>query len=270
MLTAKILGEALAWIKKKPPRSTFKRLFLETKTLLIPIMSGSVKSPAKGLKDLECEQGVITTRPPIPNVAAVDPYKKQEKTEIKTRLPDGTNYQMAPFCLGTNEDYINHVIAMIRLVKQKDLENSMEKAFVSVYEIKEKVGPIHKKIKMSKSAQEKEGFKKTLETTKNALKVAEKNTLKEAVKCYKLFCTYFVGKARTQWDKVAQEMHQKDPWVAVNRSLNLGPRKKTQESFVDCIELHKLTIFYCDVAELQRYYMQQQSGSPNALRCEPS
>ncbi len=86
-LTAKIAGDALVWIKKRPPRSTFKRLFLETKTLLIPIMStGSAKSPAEGLKNSECERGVITTRPPIPYVAAVDPYyKKAEKTEIKTR-----------------------------------------------------------------------------------------------------------------------------------------------------------------------------------------
>ena len=179
MLTAKISGDALAWIKKKPPRSKFKQLFLETKALLIPIMSsGSAKSPAEGLKNSECERGVITTRPPIPYVAAVDPYEKQEKTEIKTRLPDGKNYQMVPFRLGTNEEYINHVIAMIRLAEQKDLKNSIEKAFVTVSEIKEKVGPIHKKINMSKSAQEKEGLRKTLKTTKKALKVAEKNALK--------------------------------------------------------------------------------------------
>ncbi len=157
-------------------------------------------------------------------MAAVDPYEKQKKTiKIKTRLPDDTNYQMVPFCLGTNEEYINHVIAMIRLVEQKDFKNSVEKAFVTVSEIEEKVGPIHKKINLSKSAQEKEGLKKTLETTKNALELVEKNTLKEVVKCYELFHTYFVGKALTQWDKVVQEMHQKDPWVAVDESLNQGP-----------------------------------------------
>ena len=123
LLTARISGNALDWIKRKPPRSTFKQLFLGTKMLLIPIMStGSAKSPAEGLKDSECKRGVITTRPPIPYVAAVDPYEKAEKTEIKTRLPDGTNYQMVPFGSRTNEDYINHLIAMIRLVEQKDLE----------------------------------------------------------------------------------------------------------------------------------------------------
>ena len=115
--------------------------------------------------------------------------------------------------------------------------------WVTVSEIEEKVGPIHKKINTSKSAQEKEGLKKTLKTTKKALKLAEKNALKEVVKCYEMFRTYFAGEARTQWDKVVQEMHQKDPWVAVNGSLNPGPHKKTWEYFLDCIKLHKLTIF---------------------------
>ena len=96
---------------------------------------------------------------------------------------------------------------MIRLVKQKDLPNSVEKAFVTVSEIEEKVGPIHKKINLSKSTQEKEGLNKILKTTKRALELAEKKALKEVVKCYKLFRTFFVGEAHTQWDKVVQEMH---------------------------------------------------------------
>jgi hypothetical protein len=50
-------------------------------------------------------------------------------------------------------------------------------------------------------------------------------------------------------------MHQKDPWVAVDGSLNQGPRKKTWDSFLDCIKLHKLTIFSSDTTKLERYYM---------------
>jgi hypothetical protein len=69
---------------------------------------------------------------------------------------------------------------------------------------------------------------------------------------------------------VVQEMHHKDPWAAVDGSLNKGPCKKDWNSFLDCIELHKLTIFSCDAAKLQRYYMQQHKGSPSASRFEPS
>ncbi len=90
--------------------------------------------------------------------------------------------------------------------------------------------------------------------------------MKEIVKAYELICTYFVGKARTQWDKVVQEMHHKDPWVAVDGSLHKGPREKDGDSFLDCIELHKLTIFSCDATELQRYYMQQHIRKPQRVR----
>ncbi len=175
-------------------------------------------------------------------MAVVDPYEKQEKTEIKTRLPDGTNYQMVPFRLKTNKDYINHVIVMIRLVEQKDLENSKEKAFVTASEIKEKVGPLHKKINMSKNAQEKEGLKKTLKTTEKVLELTDKNALKEVVKCCKLFCTYFAGKACTQWDKVVQETHQKDPWVAVNGSLNRRPARRHGNPFWTASQAHHLLL----------------------------
>ncbi len=203
-------------------------------------------------------------------MAPVDPYEKQEKTEIKTKPPDGTNYQMVPFRAGSNKDYVNHIIAMIRLIEKKDLENSVEKVFAAASEIEMKVGPLYKKLNVSKDPQEKESLKKRIDTTEKDLEKAEKTALIKIVKAYELFCTYFIGKAHTQWDKVVQEMHQKDPWVTVNGSLNPGPCKKTWESFLDCIELHKLTIFSCDAAELQRITCSSMSGSPNALRCEPS
>jgi hypothetical protein len=40
---------------------------------------------------------------------------------------------------------------------------------------------------------------------------------------------------------------------------------KTWVSFLDCIELHKLTIFSCDATELQRYYMQQGVKKPQLI-----
>ena len=67
----------------------------------------------------------------------VDPFEKAEKTEIKTRLAGGTNYQMVPFRSGTNEDYVSHLIAMICLVEQLDLEKSGEVAFEALREVED-------------------------------------------------------------------------------------------------------------------------------------
>jgi hypothetical protein len=196
LLTAKIAGNAPAWIKRRPPRSTFKRLFLETKKLLIPIMSTeSAKSPAEGLKNSECKRGVITTRPPIPYVAEVDPYEKPEKTKIKTKLADGTDYWIAPFRSGTNKDYVCHIIAMIRLVEQLGLEKSVEEAHQALKEVENKIGPLNKKINMCKVQQEKEALEKLHKQAEELAEKDRKTFWKELVKAYELIRTYFVGKA---------------------------------------------------------------------------
>ena len=71
--------------------------FLETTPLLKAIMSKNAKSPLEGLSDSECKQGNIINWPPIPYVQPTDLNEKQEKTEIKVKFSDGTNYQMVPF-----------------------------------------------------------------------------------------------------------------------------------------------------------------------------
>ena len=70
---------------------------METRLLLVPIMSAKAKSPPEGLKDLECKQGNIINRPSILYAQPADLNEKQKTTEIKVKLPDGTNYQMVPF-----------------------------------------------------------------------------------------------------------------------------------------------------------------------------
>ena len=60
-------------------------------------MRVNVKNPPKGPKVSKCEMGNIMNWPPIWYVQPFDPNKKQEKTEIKVKLPDRTNCQMVPF-----------------------------------------------------------------------------------------------------------------------------------------------------------------------------
>ncbi len=142
------------------------------------------------------------------------------------------------------------------------MEN-VEKAFRAVTVIKDnKLWPLYKKFNASKDTAEKETLKEEIEATKEEFQKAKKEAHAQIVKAYELVCIYFVGKAWTQWDKVITEMHMKDPWVAVNGVFYKESRMKTWVSFLDCIELHKLTIFFCDTGELQRYYMQQGVKKP--------
>jgi hypothetical protein len=57
-------------------------------------------------------------------------------------------------------------------------------------------------------------------------------------------------------------MHTKDPWISVNGSSNKGICVCSWPSFLDCIELHKLTVFPVDAAEKQCYYMTQTIKKP--------
>jgi hypothetical protein len=77
-----------------------------------------------------------------------------------------------------------------------------------------------------------------------------------------MFCLFVVGNPQTQWDKIVHEMHTKDPWIVVNGSSNKGPHTHSWPSFLDCIKLHKLTVFPVDTAENQRYYMTQTVKKP--------
>ena len=68
-----------------------------------------------------------------------------------------------------------------------------------------------------------------------------------------------------QWDRIVNKKHTMNPWIGVNGKSNKGICIKSWISFMDCIELHKLTIFPADAAEKQRYYMQQTIKKPQRV-----
>ncbi len=80
---------------------SFKHLILET-PLWQHAMSSNLKSLLEGLKPLECEKGKTVAQLPIPYVPPMDLIKKQETKQIKVKMPDETNFQMAAFVYGTN------------------------------------------------------------------------------------------------------------------------------------------------------------------------
>ncbi len=51
-------------------------------------------------------------------------------------------------------------------------------------------------------------------------------------------------------------------WAAVNNQVTKGRRTRTWMCFLDCLELHKLTVFSADAAKRQRFYIQQAVHKP--------
>ncbi len=104
-------------------------------------MSLNLKSPPEGLKNAECEKGALPVRPPILYVPPTDLLEKQEMEQIKVKLPDGTKFQMPTYGSGNNEEYLVHVIAVLRLVKQKGTAAEVKEAFAVLVAARKEMSP---------------------------------------------------------------------------------------------------------------------------------
>jgi hypothetical protein len=89
-------------------------------------MSTSLKSP-DGLKDTECKKGQLSHRPPIPYVPVVDTAvvdivtPKEEPRIIQIKLLDASHLSMSIYSQGNKEEYLTHIVAVLRVIKQKGL-----------------------------------------------------------------------------------------------------------------------------------------------------
>jgi hypothetical protein len=99
-------------------------------------MSSNLKSPPEGLKNTECKKGTPPIRPPILYVPLTDLLEKWETKQIKVELLDGTKFQMLTYGSGNKEEYLVHVIAVLRLVKQKGTAAEVQEAFAALVAVR--------------------------------------------------------------------------------------------------------------------------------------
>ncbi len=101
------------------PKSSFKKLLLGTGLWQYAKMSTSLKFP-DGLKDTECEKGQLSHRLPIPYVPVDDIVTPKEEPQIfKIKLPDASHLGMPIYSHENNEEYLAHIVAVLRVIKQK-------------------------------------------------------------------------------------------------------------------------------------------------------
>jgi hypothetical protein len=193
-----------------------------------------------------------------------DLHEKWETEQIKVKLPNETQFQMPTYGTGNNKEYLVHVITILHLVEQKGTAAKIKEAFTALVAIRKEMSPLFK-FPDDETMTKKEARKKKLNKLKEALKAKNDIAVAEAQKAYKLFRCFATSKAQTQWDRIVNEMHTKNPWIGVNGKANKGICMHSWISFMDCIELHKLTIFPADTAEKQRYYMQQTIKKPQQV-----
>jgi hypothetical protein len=107
-------------------------------------MSSNLKFLPEGLKNAECKKGKLVAQPPIPYVPPVDLHKTREPEQIKVKMPDGTNFQIAAFGYGNKEEYLIHLIAILRVIEQKGMGMDIRKAFQSLVEVRREMKPLFK------------------------------------------------------------------------------------------------------------------------------
>jgi hypothetical protein len=94
------------------------------------------------------------------------------------------------------------------------------------------------------------------------LQEAQKNHDKAIAKSYEQFWNLLSGNTQSQFNHVCRKMHECDSWAAEKGQVTKGRHPQMWTSFLDCLKLHKLTVFSADAAERQRLYIQQALRKP--------
>ncbi len=94
------------------------------------------------------------------------------------------------------------------------------------------------------------------------LQEAQKAHDKAITKSYEQLRNLLSGNTQSQWDCVCRKMRERDSWAAVKGQVTKGRRPRMWRSFLDCLELHKLTVFSADAAKRQWFYIQQAVCKP--------
>jgi hypothetical protein len=111
-----------------PPKSSFKKLLLSTGLWQYAKMSTTLKAPNK-LKNSECKKGQQSNWPPVPYVSETDiVMSKEEPQVLKVKLPDDSHLNMPSiYSCGNTKEYLTHIAAVLRIIKQKGLDAKCRK-----------------------------------------------------------------------------------------------------------------------------------------------
>ncbi len=82
---------------------------------------------------------------------------------------------------------------------------------------------------------------------------------------YDLFRQLLADEPQVQWDRIVEDLHNKDPWTGLNGAKHDGLRMKSRKALEGCIMFHKITVFSVDAAEHQKAYMMGILKKPRQL-----
>ncbi len=217
------------------------------------------------LKDYECERGKVTQRPPI--AYAHYRYKKwlSESNKIKIKLLGGDTFQCEFMRDASNaETYMKWYFNYLRINVER---KSNCKLLACSKTLKRAIEDLKQPSKVPKRESEDQKSEREL-----GLAACQEKSNDEHAKHataisvhYDLLRQLLSDKPQVQWDRIVEDVHNKDPWTGLNGKKHPGLCMKTAKSLEDCIMFHKITVFSVDAVERQRAYMMGSLKKPRQL-----
>jgi hypothetical protein len=258
----------MAGFLRVPPKPPFKKLLLGTGLwpYIYEKMSTNLNS-LDVLRDAECKKGQLSQRPPIPYVPVVVDIvtPKEEPQVLKVKLSNVSHISILIFSRGNNKEYLAHVVAILHIIEQKGLPKKCQVLAKAVAKRSEALKSLQEAAESRDTAStsiDVMARKVEIEQTTQMFQEAQKAHNKAVAKLYEQLRNLLSSDAQSQWDRVFRKMHEHGSWAAVNGQVTKGRHLQMRMSFLDCLELHKLTVFSADAAEKQRFYIQQAVCKP--------
>jgi hypothetical protein len=165
---------------------------------------------------------------------------KEEPQVLKVKLPNDSRISMPIFSHGNNEEYIAHIVAVLRIKDQKGLPKKCR-----VYDKAE-----GKRQEVLKNHLETAGSQDTvsmsidvtarkveIEQTQQMLQEAQKAHDKAVAESYEQLRNMLSSDTQSQWDCICCKMHKDNSWAAVNDQVTKGRRPQTWMSLQDCLDI---------------------------------
>ncbi len=190
---------------------------------------------------------------------------KEDPAVLKVKLPNDSHISVPIFSRGNNEEYIAHIVAVLRIIEQKGLPKKCHVYAKAVAKWQEALKNLQEALESRDTvlmSVDVMARKVEIEQTTQMLQESQRAHDKAIAESYEQLRNLLSGDAQSQWDRFCRKMHKNDSWAAVNGKITKGRCPRMWMSFLDCLELHKLTVFSADTAEKQRFYIQQAVRKP--------
>jgi hypothetical protein len=217
------------------------------------------------LRDQDCERGKVTQQPLI--AYAQFKYKPwvTKPNSIKIKLHGGDQFICDLISdTGNVDTYLKWIQVFMCVLDEKKLHGKLNTTSESLKKVLEE---LKKFLKVPKRETLEQKVTRELEAIPAKVKAMEANAVQPIAigACYDLFCELLADDPHIQWDSIVREVHNNNPWTALDGSKHMELWMKTSELLEDCITFHKLTVFSCGAVEQQKSYMMESLKKPHGM-----